>query len=74
MWVLIEFSCSRKSNFLIGVPRKKRRKEEEYKELELSNYDFDVRNAELVGTIDQLKDRIIEYKEIQRDGTKYKQI
>ena len=63
-----------KSKFLIGVPRKKRRKEEEYKELELSNYDFDVRNAELVGTIDQLKDRIIEYKEIQRDGTKYKQI
>ena len=63
-----------KSNLLIGDPRRKRRKEEEFKELEISNYDLDIKNAELADIINELKDKIAEYRDVQRESIKYKEI
>ena len=63
-----------KSNLLNGDPRRKRRKEEESKELEISNYDLDIKNAELVDEINEFKDKIAEYRNFQRESIKYKEI
>ena len=59
---------------LIGDPRRKRRKEEEFKELEISNYDLDIKSEELADTINEFKDKIAEYRDVQRESIKYKEI
>ena len=63
-----------KSNLLIGDLRRKRRKEEKFKELEISNYDLDIKNSELADTIHELKDKIAKYRDVQRESIKYKEI
>ena len=55
-------------------PSKKRRKLEEVKELELSNYDLDIKNATLQQEIDGLKSEVIEYRDRLGENMKYKDI
>ena len=55
-------------------PSKKRRKLEEVKELELSNYDLDIKYATLQQEIDGLKSEVIEYRDRLGENMKYKDI
>ena len=55
-------------------PSKKRRKLEEVKELELSNYDLDIKTATLQQEIDGLKSEVIEYSDRLGENIKYKDI
>ena len=59
---------------LIREPSKRKRKLEEVKELELTNYDLDIANARMQQEIDYLKGQVIEYKDRLNESMKYKDI
>ena len=57
---------------LLGEPRKKRIKESEYRELELTANELYNKNAELQAEIDVLNAKLIEYKDRLRESNKSK--
>ena len=63
-----------KSHLLIREPSKRKRKFEEVKELEHTNYDLDIANATMQQEIDYLKDQEIEYKGRLNESMKYKDV
>ena len=58
----------------IRGPSKRKRKLEEVKELELTNYDLDIANARMQQEIDDLKGLVIEYKDRLNESIKYNDI
>ena len=63
-----------KSHLLIRDQRNKRRKLEELKDLELTNYDLDIANTHLQQEIENLKYQVIKYKDRINESLKYKDI
>ena len=63
-----------KSHLLTREPSKRKRKLEEVKELEHTNYDLDIANARIQQEIDDLKGQVIEYKDRLNESMKYKDI
>ena len=59
---------------LTREPSKRKRKLEEVKELEHTNYDLDIANARIQQEIDDLKGQVIEYKDRLNESMKYKDI
>ena len=63
---------SGRSHFLLRDPTHKRMKVEEVKELVASNYKVDIENAELFGEIEEMKEKLNEYKMVHLEDMKYK--
>ena len=59
---------------LIRDQGNKRRKLEELKDLELTNYDLDIANAHMQQEIENLKCQVIEYKDRLNESLKNKDI
>ena len=63
-----------RSHFLLKQPNLRKRKYEEIKEIVASSNEDDIREAELISEVQLLKERINEYKMIQLEDSKYKEI
>ena len=63
-----------RSYFLLKQPNLRKRKYEEIKEIVASSNEDDIREAELISEVQLLKERINEYKMIQLEDSKYKEI
>ena len=63
-----------RSHFLLRNSGRKRKKLEESKEIEAIVNEGAVREAEMMAELDNLKERINEYKMIQIEDSKYKEI
>ena len=63
-----------KSHLLIRPQREKRPKLEESKEIEWSNYGLDIANATLQHEVDEMNQKLVEYKVMLNDSQKYQEI
>ena len=63
-----------RSHSLLKQPNLKKRKYEKIKEIVASSNEDDIREAELISEVQLLKERINEYKMIQLEDSKYKEI
>ena len=65
---------SGRSHFLLQKSDRKRKKIEETKEIEAIQNEGEIREAEMMAELDNLKERINEFKIMQLKDTKYKEI
>ena len=63
-----------RSHFLLKQQNLRKRKYEEIKEIVASSNEDDIRETKLISEVQLLKERINEYKMIQLEDSKYKEI